>query len=44
MRIIKQLFTESELTTIRELPEVSTAYEKLVRQNTVYFSITASDF
>lgn len=43
MRIIKDLFTESEVTNIRELPEVSTAYKKLLIQNNVYFSIPASD-
>jgi hypothetical protein len=44
MKIFQNFFTDDELDSIRNLPEVSSAYKKLSIQTNVYFSIPASDF
>jgi len=43
MRSIQNIFSEEELLTIRELPEVSAAYQRLSIQSSAYFSIPATD-
>jgi hypothetical protein len=43
MRSIENIFSEEELLSIRELPQVSAAYQRLSTQSSAYFSIPATD-
>ena len=43
MRSIQNIFSEEELLSIQELPEVSVAYQRLSIQSSAYFSIPATE-